>query len=160
MKPHEIKPDTRLCTILGYNAQTGYTRRYFNKILKAQGINATAIALNISDEHFEFTMSSVGQSKVDKMMVEREFAQKALAYCDTLDETARREGRIDFVEIEAGKVHGFCFDDDAKALFEKPEFLDDQILFVTKMMLIANRWFGADIDVDAIPHLIAENNKE
>ena len=160
MQPHEIKPDTRLCTILGYNAQTGYMRRYFNKILKMQGINATAIALNISDDHFEFTMSSVGQSKVDKMMIEREFAEKALAYCDTLNEAAEREGRIDFVEIAAGKVHGVCLDDEAKALFEKPEFLDDQILFVAKMMLTANRWFGADIDVDAIPHLIAETNKE
>jgi len=50
MQPHEIKPDTQLCTILGYNAQTGQSRRYFNKILKKNGLNATAIALNITDE--------------------------------------------------------------------------------------------------------------
>jgi len=156
MLPHEIKPDTGLCTILGYNAQTGYTRRYFNKILKHNGINATAIALNITDEHFDFTMSSVAQSKVDRMMIEKEFGQKAVNYCDILNDTAKREGRIDFIEIKEGKIYGYCLDDDAKALFDKPEFLDDQIIFVAKMMLIANRWFDAKIDTDDIPLLIGE----
>ena len=155
MQPHEIKPDTKLCTILGHNAQTGYIRRYFNKIMKRNGINATAIALNITDEHFAFTMTNVGKSKVDKMMIEREFSQKAINYCETLNDCAKREGRIDFIEIEeGGRVDGFCSDDEAKALFDKPEFLDEQILFVAKMMLIANRWFNAKIDVDDIPLLI------
>lgn len=156
MRPDEIKPDTGLCTILGYNAQTGYVRKYFNKIMKHNGLNATAIALNITDEHFDFTMSSVGQSKVDKMMIEKEFQEKALSYCDSLDEVAQREGRVDFIEVEESKVKGYCLDDKAKALFDKPEFLDDQILFVAKMMLIANRWYDAKIDVDDIPLLIGE----
>ncbi|MEA3433529.1 MAG: hypothetical protein U9R13_03015 [Campylobacterota bacterium] len=156
MRPDEIKPDTGLCTILGHNAQTGYIRKYFNKVMKHNGINATAIALNITDEHFDFTMSSVGESKVDKMMIEKEFQGKAVSYCDSLDEVSRREGRVDFIEVVEGKVKGFCFDDEAKRLFDKPEFLDDQILFVAKMMLIANRWFNAKIDVDDIPILIGE----
>jgi len=156
MLPHEIKPDTGLCTILGYNAQTGYVRKYFNKIMKHNGLNATAIALNITDEHFDFTMSSVGQSKVDKMMIEKEFQEKALSYCDSLDEVAKRKGRVDFIEVKESKVIGYCLDDEAKALFDKPEFLDDQILFVAKMMLIANRWYDAKIEVDDIPLLIGE----
>jgi len=156
MRPDEIKPDTGLCTILGYNAQTGYIRKYFNKIMKHNGLNATAIALNITDEHFDFTMSSVGQSKVDKMMIEKEFQEKAIAYCDSVDEVAKREGRVDFIEVEDAKVKGYCLDDEAKALFDKPEFLDDQILFIAKMMLIANRWYDAKIDVDDIPLLIGE----
>lgn len=156
MQPHEIKPDTGLCTILGYNAQTGYMRRYFNKIMKYQGINATAIALNITDEHFDFTLSNVGESKVTQMMIEREFGTKAIAYCESLNPCAQREGRVDFIEVSEGKVKGFCLDDEAKALYDKPEFLDDQILFVTKIMLIANRWFGAKIDVNDIPLLIGD----
>ncbi len=156
MQPHEIKPDTGLCTILGYNAQTGYIRKYFNKIMKHNGINATAIALNITDEHFDFTMSNVGQSKVDKMMIEKEFQTKAVSYCDTLDEVSQREGRVDFIEVQEGNVTGHCLDEEAKSLFDKPEFLDDQILFVAKMMLIANRWFNVKIDVDDIPLLIGE----
>jgi len=158
MQPHEIKPDTGLCTILGHNAQTGYMRRYFNKIMKMNGLNATAIALNITDEHFDFTMSNVGESKVDMMMIEKEFSAKALHYCVMLDECAQREGRVDFIEVEEGKIKGFCLDDEAKALFDKPEFLDDQILFVAKMMIIANRWFNAKIDTDDIPLLIGDKN--
>lgn len=156
MKPEEIKPDTGLCTILGHNAQTGYMRKYFNKIMKHNGINATAIALNITDEHFDFTMTNVGQSKVDKMMIEREFGEKAIHYCKSLNDCASREKRVDFVEVENGEVIGYCLEDEAKALFDQPEFLDDQILFVAKMMLIANRWFNAKIDVDDIPLLIGE----
>jgi shikimate 5-dehydrogenase len=156
MQPHEIKPDTGLCTILGYNAQTGYMRKYFNKIMKHNGINATAIALNITDEHFDFTMSNVGESKVTQMMIEKEFGTKAVHYCESLNSCAQREGRVDFVEVSDGKVKGFCLDDEAKALYDRPEFLDDQIIFVTIMMLIANRWFDAKIDVDDIPLLIGE----
>jgi len=156
MQPHEIKPDTGLCTILGHNAQTGYMRKYFNKIMKRNGINATAIALNITDEHFAFTMTNVGESKVTQMMIEKEFGTKAIPYCETLNSCAQREGRVDFVEVTDGKVKGFCLDDEAKALYDRPEFLDDQIIFVTKMMLIANRWFDAKIDVDDIPLLIGE----
>ena len=156
MQPHEIKPDTGLCTIIGYNAQTGYMRRYFNKVMKHNGKNATAIALNISDEHFEFTMSSVGQSKVDKMMIEREFSQKVIQYCAELDDCATREGRVDFIEVNEGKVYGYCLDDEAKALFDRPELIDDQNLFVAKMMIIAKRWFDVNIEVDDIPLLIGD----
>ena len=124
--------------------------------MKHQSINATAIALNIGDEHFDFTMGSVGNSKVDKMMIEKEFSQKAVSFCDMLNDTAQRENRVDFVEIVEGKVNGYCLDDDAKALFENLEFTDEQILFVAKMMLIASRWFNAIIDVDEIPLLIGE----
>jgi len=156
MRPEEIKPDTQLCTILGHNAQTGYMRKYFNKIMKHNNKNATAIALNITDEHFEFTMRNVGQSKVDKMRIEREFADKAISYCESLNACAEREGRVDFVEVRDGKVYGYCLADDVQALFEKPEFLDDQILFVAKIMLLANRWFDTKIDVDDIPLLIGD----
>ena len=99
MKPEEIKPDTGLCTILGYNAQTGYMRKYFNKLMTLNSLNATAIALNIKDEHFDVTMSSVGQSKVTQMMIEKDFGAKAIQYCANLNECASREGRLDFIEV-------------------------------------------------------------
>ena len=158
MEPHEIKPDTKLCTIIGHNAQTGYARRYFNKIMKHNDTNATAIALNIGDDHFHYTMTNVGESKVDKMMIEREFGEKAIAYCESIDESAKKENRIDFIEVKDGKVYGYSLADEAKALFDKPEFLDDQILFVARMMLLANRWYGTKVDVDDIPLLIGDKN--
>jgi len=99
-------------------------------------------------------MENVAQSKVDRMMLEREFQEKSFHYCDVLNDAAIREKRVDFLEIKEGKIHGYCFDDEVKVLFDQPEFLDDQILFVAKMMLIANRWFSAKINVDDIPLLI------
>jgi len=157
MKPHEIQPDTKLCTIIGYNAQTGYMRRYFNKIMKHNKTNATAIALNITDENFVYTMQNVGQSKVDMMMIEREFGEQAIDYCQHLDACATREGRVDFVEIKDKEVYGYCLLDETEALFEESKFLDEQIVFVAKMMLLANRWFDTKIDVDDIPVLIGNN---
>jgi len=154
MQPHEIRPDTQLCTILGYNAQTGQSRKYFNKILKKSGLNATAIALNITDEHFEFTMQSVGKSKVDKMILDPEFREKAAAFCDELNEPAQQSGRIDFIEVEEGRVKGYALDDEVAGLFDQPEFVDDRIRFVARMMLIAHRWYGVEVEVDAIPSLI------
>jgi len=154
MQPHEIKPDTGLCTILGYNAQTGHARRYFNKIMKHYGINATAIALNITDEHFDFTMQSVGNSKVDKMMIEREFAQSSIKYCDELNSDAKARDRVDFIEVDGGKVHGYCLDSEAEELFDDMSLIDDQTLFVAKMIFIAHRWYGTPVEIDMIPILI------
>ena len=149
MRPEEIKPDTALCTILGYNAQTGDLRRYFNKWLKLNSVNATAIALNITDAHFDFTMSSVGDSKVDKMMLEYEFKTKAINYCFEFSGDS-----VDFVEIIDKKVIGYNLEDEVAKLFDNLEFIDDRAKFIAKVMIIANRWYGVDIDIDKIPLLI------
>lgn len=156
MQPYEIKPDTALCTILGYNAQTGYSRKFFNKILKHNSINATAIALNITDEHFDFTLSNVANSKVDKMIIEQEFQKKVLPYCDILDDVSIRENRVDFIEIRDGKIYGFCLADKRGSLFKNAKFLDEQILFISQMMILANIWFDAKIDIDDIPLLTGD----
>lgn len=154
MQPHEIKPDTQLCTILGYNAQTGYARRYFNKIMKYYDINATAIALNITDEHFVFTMQSVGASKVDKMVLESEFQIEASQYCDELNDDAQEQKRVDFIEVVEGRIYGYCLDAEVKALFEDMKYIDEQTQFVAKMILVAHRWYDTPIEIDTIPTLI------
>jgi len=151
MRPEEIKPDTMLCTILGYNAQTGNTRRYFNKWLKQNDINATAIALNITDAHFDFTMKSVGQSKVDKMILEQEFKESVLEYCQQIPDNCTS---VDFVEIVDGEVIGYNLDEEVESLFENPAFVDDRMRFVAKMMIIAQRWYGVEVSIDDIPLII------
>ena len=154
MKPEEIKPDTELCTILGYNAQTGDRRRFFNKILKANGINATAIALNIKDEHFPVTMEGLPHSKVTRMMIEDEFQASAVSYCDELDERSKVRGLVGFVEVVDGKVYGYNFDVDIDNLVDNPEFFDDKMILAIRMMLLAERWYGAKVDLDLIPTII------
>ncbi len=154
MRPEEIKPDTKLCTIIGYNAQTGKRRRYFNKILKLNGINATAIALNIKDEHFDFTMKNLANSKVDRMIIEPEFQKSAIEYCDILDERSKVRGLVGFVEVVDGKIMGYNLDVAIDDLVENPKFFDENIILAIRMMLLANRWYGAKVDLDLIPTII------
>jgi shikimate 5-dehydrogenase len=154
MKPEEIKPDTQLCTIIGYNAQTGNRRRFFNKILRNSGINATAIALNIKDEHFHFTMESLSNSKVTRMMIEPEFQEQAVNYCDELDERSKVRGLVGFVEVLDGKIMGYNFDVDIDNLVNNPEFFDEKMILAIRMMLLAERWYGAKVELDMIPTII------
>jgi len=154
VKPEEIKPDTELCTIIGYNAQTGNRRRYFNKILKLNGLNATAIALNIKDEHFDFTMKNLANSKVTKMMIEPEFQARAIEYCDELDERSKVRGLVGFVEVVDGKIMGYNLDVVIDDLVEEPEFYDENMILAVRMMILANRWYNAPIDLDLVPIII------
>jgi len=154
MKPEEIKPDTELCTILGYNAQTGKCRKYFNGCLKTNALNATGIALNIKDEHFHYTMSNLAESKVTKMIFEEEFCENALEYCDELNASAQEKKSVDFVEVENGKIMGYCLDDEIEQYIDDPEFMDERIRLAMKMMVLSNRWYGAKIEMDLIPTML------
>ena len=154
MRPEEIKPDTELCTILGFNAQTGNCRRYFNRCFKENSINATAIALNIKEEHFDFTMKNLANSKVNRMIIEHEFSESVVEYCDRLNDSAQTKKFVDFVEVEDGKIVGYCLDNEIEPYIENPAFVDERIRLAMKMMLLSNRWYGAKIDMDLIPTMI------
>jgi hypothetical protein len=150
MRPEEIRPDTKLVTIIGYNAQTGKSRKYFNTLMKTQNINATAIALNIKDEHFSFTMQNLAKSKVDKMILEPEFKELVLKYCDS----SNNDFKVDIIEIIDGKIVGINLDDELKNLQSDISLWDLNMIEVAKMMIVANRWYSAKIELDNIPLMI------
>ena len=154
MKPEEIRPDTQLCTIIGFNAQTGNRRRYFNKILKLSECNATAIALNIKEEHFHYTMTNLANSKVNRMIIEDEFQEATMEYCDVLDERSKVRHRVGFVEVVDGKIYGYNLDVKIDEMVDNPEFFDDRMILAIRMMLLANRWYGIEVDLDLIPTVI------
>ena len=151
MKATEIRPDTELCTIVGYNAQIGDRRNYFNRILRDSGINATAIALNIKDEHFAVTMRNVAKSKVTRMIIEPEFQAAAVQYCDELDERAKVKGLVGFIEIVDGKSIGHNLDVVIDSLTENPEFFDEKMTLAIRMMLLAKRWYNVEVDLNKVP---------
>jgi len=154
MRPEEIKPDTQLCTIIGYNAQSGKRRKYFNRILKENGINATAIALNIKDEDFDFTMQNLPDSKVDKVIIEPEFQKRALEYCNELDERSKVKKSVGFIEVVDKKILGYNLDVAIDDLVDNIEFFDENMVLAIRMMLLANRWYGAKVDLDLIPLIV------
>jgi len=139
---------------MGFNAQTGNCRRYFNRCLKESGINATAIALNIKEEHFEYIMNNVAASKVNKMILEPEFGERVMGFCDELNETAQAKKFVDFIEVVEGRIMGYALDDAIDAYIDNPDFIDERIRLAMKMMLLSNRWYGAKIDMDLIPTMI------
>jgi len=149
MKPEEIKPDTELCTIIGYNAQTGKSRKYFNAILKHFKVNATAIALNIKDDHFDFMMKSLADSPVKKMMIEDDFQINILKYIEP-----NEFEYIDFIEVKEGKIIGYNLDKEVENLVEDVKFLDEPTKLAIKMLIIANRWYGTKIDMDIVPVIL------
>jgi len=154
MKPEEIQPNTQLCTILGYNAQTGKCRKYFNKILKENDVNATAIALNIKDEHLDTTLEGVAFSKVEKMIFEIEFKKGAVLYCDIMNKSAISNNSVDYIEIKDKTIYGYCLDEEIVNMVKNPEYVDADMELAIKMMILANKWYGTKIDMDLIPTIL------
>ena len=154
MKPEEIQPNTQLCTILGYNAQTGKCRKYFNKILKENDVNATAIALNIKDEHLDTTLEGVAFSKVEKMIFEIEFKKGAVLYCDIMNKSAITNNSVDYIEIKDKTIYGYCLDEEIVNMVKNPEYVDADMELAIKMMILANKWYGTKINMDLIPTIL------
>ena len=153
MEAHEIKPDTQLCTILGLMGQNSLERKVFNKILKSEGVNATAIALNVKEEHFDFTFTNIARSKIEKVILLKEFKERVRPFCDVLE----GEDEIDYLEIKAGRISAFSLASDIEKLFSNKQMLDESTIKAAKMLLLANKWYGAALDIDTIPVLLGEN---
>ena len=149
MKPEEIKPDTQLCTIIGYNAQTGKSRKYFNGIMKHFNVNATAIALNIKDDHFSFMMKSLVDSPVKRMIVEDDFQTNILPYLENNDIEY-----VDFIEVIDKKIVGYNLDNQVEDLIKDPNLIDANMRLAIKMLIIANRWYGVKINMDILPIIL------
>ena len=150
MRPEEIKPDTKLCTIVGWNAQTGKTRKYFNAILKEKAVNATAIALNLKDDNFDFMMKNLAASPVKQMMLEDDFRFTILNY---LDEGSDFE-YIDFIEVIDGKIIGYNLENEVDTIAKDVEFMDADMRLAVKTLIIANRWYDTPIDMDLVPQIM------
>ncbi len=94
-------------------------------------------ALNIKDEHFNFTMKNLPNSKVDRVILEDEFQREVLEFCKNRDELERAE----FIEVDSGEIIGHFLD--ISSVVERVEFFDDNMILATKMMILANRWYGS-----------------
>lgn len=133
MEPHEINPQTKLCTIIGTDAQRGERRRIFNRILKEYKCNATAIALNVKAEQLPFMMQHIKNSKVTHMIVEPEFSKILAPWCGNLEP-------IDYIEIKDGVLKGFSLD-------SHPLLNGARDREAMKMAIIAHSWFETPLEI-------------
>jgi len=92
------------------------------------------------------TMKNLPNSKVDRVILEDEFKEN-FRFCKNRDELERAE----FIELIWRDYWAFL---DISSVVERVEFFDDNMILATKMMILANRWYGAKIDLDLIPTII------
>ncbi len=154
MEPHEIKPDTKLCTIIGINAQIGIARKYFVKIFKHFNMNIAPIALNIKDEHLTVTLNGLPNSKIQFTYIEPEHQRAAVNFCQEIDGTTRELGYVDIIEVKDNKAYGINLEYEAKALFPQGYEFDNNTMLMAKLLLIVKRWYGCEFTIDDIPMLM------
>ena len=99
-------------------------------------------------------MKNLAESKVKKMIIEHEFSENIVHFCDVLDECAKAKKRVDFLEVVEGKINGYCLDDAIDEYIENPDFVDENIRLAMKMMLLSKRWYGAKVEMDLVPTMI------
>jgi shikimate 5-dehydrogenase len=154
MEPHEIKPDTKLCTIIGMSAQVGIARKYFVKVFKHYNLNIAPIALNIKDEHLTITLEGLANSKIKYTYIEPEYQRQALDFCNNLNESAKELDYIDIIEINDGITTGINLEYEAKKLFTLDYQIDNNTMLMSKVLLIVKRWYKIDFISDDIPILM------
>jgi len=154
MEAHEIKPDTKLCTIIGMSAQVGIARKYFVKVFKHYDLNIAPIALNIKDEHLTVTLKGLPNSKIQFSYIEPEYQRSAIHFCDNLNETAKKLEYIDIIEVNDGVATGINLEDEARSLFTEGYELDNNTMLMAKVLLIVKRWYGINLNIDDIPMLM------
>jgi len=154
MEPHEIKPDTQLCTIIGINAQIGIARKYFVKIFKYFNMNIAPIALNIKDEHLTVTLNGLPNSKIQFTYIEPEYQRAAVNFCHETDEATKELAYVDIIEVRDGKSYGVNLENEAKALFAQGYEFDSNTMLMAKLFLIVKRWYGCEFTIDDIPMLM------
>ncbi len=99
-------------------------------------------------------MKNLAESKVKKMIIEHEFSENIVHFCDVLDECAKAKKSVDFLEVVEGKINGYCLDDAIDEYIENPDFVDENIRLAMKMMLLSKRWYGAKVEMDLVPTMI------
>jgi hypothetical protein len=154
MEPHEIKPNTELCTILGVNAQIGIARKYFVKAFKYYNLNIAPIALNIKEEHLTITLQGLPKSKIQYTYIEPEYQRGVLTFCNNLNKTAKELEYVDIIETKDEKMFGINLEKEAKALFSDNYQFDNNTMLMAKVLLILQRWYKVDFNVDDIPTIM------
>jgi hypothetical protein len=154
MEPHEIKPDTKLCTIIGMSAQVGIARKYFVKVFKHYNLNIAPIALNIKQEHLDITLKGLPNSKIQYSYIEPEYQKEAVAFCDNLDNISKELGYIDIIEVDDKMANGINFENDVRELFPKGYEFDNNTMLMVKILLITKRWYKIEFDINDVPVLM------
>jgi len=102
----EIKKQTKLFGLIAEHASPNRLFVMLNKIIKAEGVDAMMIPMNIREDDFYFTLSNMKKSHVNGAYIAQEYQENAVELLDVSDEFVQVYNKCDFVVREGEKLIG------------------------------------------------------
>lgn len=95
--------------LYGFIAENAHSNRFsvtINRLFKENGINAMVIPMNIRPDDVTFTLSQMGNSKLNGALIATEYQEEALSLLHHASLLARESGYCDFIRIVEGNLQG------------------------------------------------------
>jgi len=103
---NQITTQTLLYGFIAENAHSNRFSVMVNRLFKDNGINAMVIPMNIRPDDVTFTLSQMGNSKLNGALIATEYQEEALSLVDHASRLAHESGYCDFIRIVEGKLWG------------------------------------------------------
>jgi len=122
-----IKKQTKLFGLIAEHASPNRLFVMLNKEIKANGVDAMMIPMNIRVDDFYFTLSNMKKSHVNGAYIAEEYQESAVELLDEADEFVQVYNKCDFVLRDGERLIGTYLEknktllgeDLAKEIFEK-----------------------------------------
>ncbi len=101
-----IQKQTKLFGLIAEHASPNRLFVMLNKIIKAEGVDAMMIPMNIREDDFYFTLSNMKKSHVNGAYIAEEYQESAVELLDEADEFVQVYNKCDFVVREGEKLRG------------------------------------------------------
>lgn len=102
----QIQKQTKLFGLIAEHASPNRLFVILNKIVKAEGVDAMMIPMNIREDDFYFTLSNMKKSHVNGAYIAPEYQESAVELLDEADEFVQVYNKCDFVVREGEKLRG------------------------------------------------------
>ena len=102
----QIQKQTKLFGLIAEHASPNRLFVMLNKIVKAEGVDAMMIPMNIREDDFYFTLSNMKKSHVNGAYIAPEYQENAVELLDEADEFVQVYNKCDFVVREGEKLRG------------------------------------------------------
>ena len=101
-----IKTETKLFGLIAEHASPNRLFVMLNKAIKADGIDAMMIPMNIREDDFYFTLSNMKKSHVNGAYIAEEYQESAVEILDEADEFVQAYSKCDFVIRDGERLIG------------------------------------------------------
>ena len=104
-----IKNETKLYGLIAEHASPNRLFVMLNKQIKAAGVDAMMIPMNIREDDFYFTLANMKKSHVNGAYIAEEYQENAVELLDEADEFVQVYNKCDFVLRQGERLLGTYF---------------------------------------------------